>query len=231
MKNELNAYRAVLLDIDDTLYDYKSAHSRAIEHVYDSLSVVLPSLSLADFLSRYRHHRTMVTLAHAGSGASRSRYLAFQALFEEVGLVDAYLHAAAAEDLYWDHLIEVMEPMQELIDALRKFHLSGGRICVVTDMQARIQVRKIERLGMTSYVDFLVSSEEAGCEKPDPRIFELALTKLGLRHHSVVMIGDSRTKDFLGAQKSRIDSWLISNGEVLEKNFINSSLSELSPQL
>jgi putative hydrolase of the HAD superfamily len=46
-------------------------------------------------------------------------------------------------------------------------------------------------------VDYLVSSEEAGAEKPDPKVFELSLEKLGLKKDEVVMIGDNYEKDIM----------------------------------
>jgi len=67
-------------------------------------------------------------------------------------------------------------------------------------MQAHIQIRKLERLGVLDLIDFLVTSEEVGCEKPDSKVFDLALRKINLSKEDVIMIGDSLTKDVEAAQ-------------------------------
>ena len=44
-------------------------------------------------------------------------------------------------------------------------------------MQIRFQIKKIIKLGINEYIDNIVSSEEAGCEKPNLNIFKLAYCK------------------------------------------------------
>jgi putative hydrolase of the HAD superfamily len=56
------------------------------------------------------------------------------------------------------------------------------------------------QLKIDSLVDWIVSSEEAGVEKPHPYIFHLALRKMGLDQKEVLMIGDSQQKDILGSK-------------------------------
>ena len=71
-------------------------------------------------------------------------------------------------------------------------------------MTAHIQFRKLERLGISGYIDYMTTSEEAGVEKPDIRIFNMALNKLGLPPEEVMYIGDSYRKDVLGAKNTGI---------------------------
>jgi FMN phosphatase YigB (HAD superfamily) len=52
-------------------------------------------------------------------------------------------------------------------------------------------------------------SEEVGCQKPNPRIFEEALRMNGLQAEDVVMIGDSWNSDIQGAINAGIDQiWI-----------------------
>jgi putative hydrolase of the HAD superfamily len=55
----------------------------------------------------------------------------------------------------------------------------------------------------------MLSSEEAGIEKPSPVIFGKALSKLNLKAEEVIMIGDNEEKDILGAEAMGIKSYLI----------------------
>ena len=84
-----------------------------------------------------------------------------------------------------------------------------NKICLVTDLTAHIQHRKIKKLKLEDYVSFAVTSEEAGKEKPHPYMFMMALEKLNLKAEEVCMVGDSFKKDIIGASNLGIKSiWL-----------------------
>jgi putative hydrolase of the HAD superfamily len=57
-----------------------------------------------------------------------------------------------------------------------------------------------DRLGIGKYFDSRVFSDEVGIRKPDPRIFDVALSELGLPPERVVHIGDDVTADIAGAK-------------------------------
>ena len=203
-------YRGCILDIDDTLYDYKSAHKIAIRYVYERFSELQKLYGFETFYKIYRAHRKKITEQHNGSGASRSRALAFLGLFESEQIPFAYGLSLDAEKIYWESLISNMKAKKEVLQLVYDLHTIGVSICVVTDMQFGIQVQKLRQLNLEKIVDFVVSSEETGCEKPDPLIFELALKKLNLKPFEVLMIGDSWEKDIKGAKKLGIDAcWVV----------------------
>ena len=60
----------------------------------------------------------------------------------------------------------------------------------MTDLGAQIQFRKLIYFGLNECFDFVVTSEEAGAEKPAAIPFELALGKLGVAPNEAFMIGD-----------------------------------------
>ena len=86
----------------------------------------------------------------------------------------------------------------------------GKKICLVSDMQMGIQIKKINKLGVEKFISYLVTSEEVGEEKPSENIYKLALEKLGMSKDEVCMIGDNPDKDYHGANKFGISSFLIS---------------------
>jgi putative hydrolase of the HAD superfamily len=81
--------------------------------------------------------------------------------------------------------------------------------CIVTDMTTHIQIRKIARLGIAPYITHLVTSEEVGAEKPNRRMFETAVGKLGVEIERCLMLGDSLTKDVEGARAAGMTAHLI----------------------
>ena len=54
-------------------------------------------------------------------------------------------------------------------------------------------------IGIGHYFDFVVSSERAGRSKPEPEIFQLALSDAGICAHEVAHVGDDPTNDVRGA--------------------------------
>jgi len=207
----MNTIRAVLIDLDDTLYSYKSAHLIAISSCHHHFNQRFWIMD--DFKEYYREKRDQVTLLLSGQGACRSRLFAFQYMFEEKGLPTPYSVALEFEELYWQVLIDAAEPFPEAIEFLATCKAADKPVCIVSDMQASIQIRKIKKMQLEQYIDYMVTSEEAGCEKPAPDIFQMALNKLGLMPHQVVMLGDNCIKDVKGAEDLGIHAFLITENE------------------
>ncbi len=66
-----------------------------------------------------------------------------------------------------------------------------------------------QRLGLESSLDFVVTSEEVGADKPKPEIFLAALDKAGVEANQAVHIGDQYELDVVGARGVAIKPILI----------------------
>jgi putative hydrolase of the HAD superfamily len=74
-------------------------------------------------------------------------------------------------------------------------------------------VRSImEATGLGRYLDFVLDSSVVGVEKPDRRIFELALREAGVRAHEAVYVGDLYSVDVLGARAAGLGAILLDPG-------------------
>jgi putative hydrolase of the HAD superfamily len=92
---------------------------------------------------------------------------------------------------------------------LELFTLFKDKNCIVTDLTADIQFKKLIQLGLMDNIKYIVTSEESGKEKPHPYIFHLALEKIGLDKTELVYIGDDYEKDIIGATSMGIKAiWL-----------------------
>ena len=67
-------------------------------------------------------------------------------------------------------------------------------------MTANWQYAKLKSLGLMAYVDYIVTSEEAGVEKPAPGLFMLCAEKAGCSPGECAFVGDSLPSDALGAR-------------------------------
>jgi len=198
---QLDSLKGVLIDIDNTMYSYLPNHINALKASYQFYreSTGAIDLTYVEFSDEYRSARDLVTEKHANTGACRSRLLAFHLLSCKFKLPNPYIAARDLEKIYWDQFIVGMEVFPYIYEFLKKCKSKNLVISAVTDMQYQIQVRKLEKLNLTKYIDYLITSEEAGTEKPNKEIFELALSRMGLNVDEVIMIGDSLEKDIAGA--------------------------------
>lgn len=201
-------YKAILADLDHTFYDYKASHRQALPITLDCLARTggwsYDSVAKAYTSARKRVHRDL-----AGQGASHSRLLYCQKLIEALaGKTDPQL-TLKAEQIYWRTFLDTMKLRQGSIEFLRLARRNGNQIVIVTNLTAQIQLQKLIKLQLDPYVDFLVTSEEAGQEKPAPAIFKLALEKVGRQPHEVCYIGDDELADIDGAQKLGIKAYYL----------------------
>lgn len=187
-------FKGVLLDLDNTLYDYESCHKPALAAGVEYTAAVL-SQPFDTVLEAYKTGRSQINGELHGQGASHSRLLYFQRINEILGFKPCRT-ALAAEQIYWNVYLDQMQLRPYATEFLNQ--ISDIPIVIVTDLTAQIQFRKLIRLNLDNRVAFVVTSEESGVEKPDERIFQLALKKLGLSANDVCMIGDNWKKDIEG---------------------------------
>jgi HAD superfamily hydrolase (TIGR01509 family) len=90
-------------------------------------------------------------------------------------------------------------PMEGARHALDALAAMGMRMCCVSNSDGRAE-RHLEEFGVRSGLEFVVDSQIEGVEKPDPRILEIALAKLGLPAARTVYVGDIRSVDEAGAR-------------------------------
>lgn len=89
----------------------------------------------------------------------------------------------------------LMEQAEEVIAYAKEKYKTG----IITNGRNAVQYGKIDHLGLREYFDVIVVSEEAGCKKPDPRIFQVALERLNVKPEECLFIGDHPINDVEGA--------------------------------
>lgn len=189
--------KAVIFDIDGTLYDYHAAHARAFEALTDRACRAY-GLTPERFEALHGDADRLLRQRCGHSAAIHNRLIRYQVILELLGRSIA--DAPGLADLYWNALIDAMEPYPGLHEAFSAIHGMGAAIGIGTNMTADWQYAKLERLGILRQVDFMVTSEEAGAEKPDRRLFDLCAQKAGCAPSECAFVGDSLKGDVLGAR-------------------------------
>jgi HAD superfamily hydrolase (TIGR01549 family) len=97
---------------------------------------------------------------------------------------------------------------EDVPDALDRLRESGRRLVVVSNANGTLRAH-FARLGLAGRLDVLIDSCDEGVEKPDPRIFQLALERSGARPDTTLHAGDFYHVDVVGARAAGLEAWLI----------------------
>jgi len=192
---------AILFDTDNTLYPYDPAHLVA-QKAIEKKVVEAFSITPIDFNKAFQQARSDVKQRLDGTAACHSRLLYMQRMLEIMGLGSQVLLALDLEQTYWRTFLSnavLFDGVKELLDDIR---LCGIPTAIVTDLTAQIQFRKIVYFGLDYYFDHIVTSEEAGYDKPRKEPFELAVQKMKPKGDCIWMIGDNPLNDIQGARES-----------------------------
>lgn len=202
--------KAVIFDLDNTIYDYDDCNRIAMER----LCLFVENrygITNVEFYSKYNIAKNIVKGQLRNTGASHNRLLYIQCFLELIN-EKPVRDAIILYDVYWDNMLEHMKPFPYVFPLMNHLRNNGVIIGILTDLTAHIQHRKIKRLGLDTYIDVLVTSEEAGEEKPSKVIFDKIKQKLSCCPEEILMIGDSLKKDIYGARAAGL------HGLIFEKN-------------
>lgn len=92
--------------------------------------------------------------------------------------------------------------------ALERLRSEGLRTGVISNWDTRLE-GLIGGLGLGGLFDTVVSSASVGLHKPDPRIFELACSRVGVDTGAAAHVGDHFYSDILGAKAAGMRAVLI----------------------
>ncbi len=191
--------RALLVDLDDTLYPYAPADAAGRAAVLPQLAAAL-GCAADEAARRYAAARDAVKARVGPRGASHARLLYLHEVALAAGRPDLTPRVRAWERDYWRAFLaaaRLADGADALLDGARAH---GWRVSVVTDLTLEVQLWKCEALGLFSRIDALTASEEVEADKPHPAIFRLGAARVGAAIERCVVVGDDDARDGAGAR-------------------------------
>ncbi|MFJ7796023.1 haloacid dehalogenase type II [Pseudomonas sp. NPDC096950] len=91
-----------------------------------------------------------------------------------------------------------MPPFPEVIETLAQLKAMGFKLCIVSNTDDDIIAGNVAQLG--GHIDRVITAQQAGAYKPNPRLFDYAHEQLGVRRDQVVHICASPTLDHTAAR-------------------------------
>lgn len=202
----MHRYRHIFFDLDKTLWDFTENTKDTFDELFkyfqmDSLGI--PSSSI--FLETYEiHNNKLWDLYRKGkvekNFVSRERFV--------LTLKDFGIHDKEFAFRISEKYIEISPLKTKLIkgaiDSLE--YLADNYVLhIITNGFREVQYKKLETSNLANYFKTVTTSEEAGFNKPDKRIFLFALKKANAAASECIMIGDDIGVDIIGAKDAGID--------------------------
>lgn len=195
-------YKVLLFDADDTLFDFKKTEEFALE---DALRKIGINYEKSYHLIHYKDVNSKIwkELEEGMIGLKELKTERFRRYFEKIGVEFDHVDFA---NIYMDSLGEgsfLFEGAETLVEELGK----NTRMAIITNGLLKVQDKRIRGSVISRHFETIVVSEEVEIIKPNPKIFQLTLDRIGHRDkNSVLMIGDSLVSDIQGGINYGIDT-------------------------
>ncbi|MFB6843051.1 HAD family hydrolase [Streptomyces sp. NPDC056361] len=195
------AIRAVLWDVDDTIFDYESADRAGMRGHLTAEGLLDGYDSVDQALDRWKE----LTLLHwrrfeiEGGDFQDQRRARVRDFLGAPGL------SAAGADDWFDRYVAHYEAAWELFpDALPVLDLLAGdyRHAVLSNSSIHAQEPKLRALGVRDRFEAVLCAAELGFAKPAPEAFHAACTALGLPPEEIAYVGDQPDTDARGAAEA-----------------------------
>jgi 2-haloacid dehalogenase len=221
-------YRALLLDLDHTLFDSDACEARAFDHALADAGVADPARHRPAYQAINRALWDRVERGELTAGELRARR--FAELVAATGIAAAPDALADAFAAGMGAFGELYPGVREVLDALAG--LPGVALALVTNGLSEVQRARIARLGLAGYFEVIAISSELGVAKPAPAIFAHVLTALGAARADAVVVGDSLSSDIQGGRNAGIATcWYNPAGRAGGEGLVDHEIARLDELL
>ncbi|NLP37429.1 MAG: noncanonical pyrimidine nucleotidase, YjjG family [Firmicutes bacterium] len=202
-------YELILLDADGTLFDYTKAEAYALEETYKFFKIPYQAAEL----DKYRQINNQIWLDYEQGKIDNLslRTVRFEQLFAGRNLK---LDLDYFSDVYLDFLGEagfILDGAEEVC----RYLAEKCRLVIVTNGITTVQQKRLQKSPLKNYIFAMVTSEEAGCSKPNKKIFAYTFNKIAYTgKEKTLMVGDSLSSDIQGGYNFGIDTcWYNPQGQ------------------
>jgi HAD superfamily hydrolase (TIGR01549 family) len=185
-----------------------------ISHALDAHNVAVSPVRLAaaDPLARLSLDRPDLI---AASSDQRRGWTYFDLVLTHAGVPLSASTSAALDDLQEYHReMNLWETVPDFVlPALQQLRTAGYRLVVASNSNGTLH-RALTRLGLAPFIDMILDSAVEGVEKPDPRFFEIGLTRSGAQAERTVHVGDLYHVDVTGARAAGLSAILVDEDDL-----------------
>ncbi len=201
----MKKYDIILLDADDTLFDFEKSEDRALREMFSLYGIpdtdenIRQYQTINEDLWR-RFERAEITKSYLLDNR-------FALFFQSAGIT---ADGVKANNDYLDRLADQHFLLPGAAALCRNLKEIGCSLYLATNGVTRVQKKRLADSEIREWSDGIFVSEEAGAQKPQKEYFDYVFKKIGVPDKSrVLMVGDSLSSDIKGAVAYGIAScWL-----------------------
>jgi putative hydrolase of the HAD superfamily len=194
----------IFFDLDHTLWDFEANSDIAFQTIFKKYNV---GIDLQKFLNYYRdinqnywelYRNDKISKEELRIGRLKDTFVKIKQKFD-----NELLHNLSIE------YIEVLPNNNKLFEGTHEIleHLYlKYRLHIITNGFNEVQYKKLDNSGLSKYFDKIITSEDAGVKKPNPKIFKYALDLAEATSKESMMIGDNWEADVMGAINNGMDA-------------------------
>lgn len=190
--------KALIFDVDDTLYDQIQPFECALERHFEVAREQIEPLYLS--FRRYADEVFEATAIGKMSLKDSHIYRMKHALADfGYQVSDATALAIQIDYDYFQRQIELSPVFPEIFSWCQAQGIAMG---IITNGPYRHQLRKIRTMGLVNWfeLEHVLISGQVGITKPNPAIFQLMEERLGMSGEDICYLGDSFENDVVGAK-------------------------------
>lgn len=202
----MKRYRHIFFDLDHTLWDFRANSRATLRELHAELGLADRGIDAAEeLIEAYEEVNAGLWRRYEAGRIPKEvlRVLRFRNTLGRFGVRDERLANRLATD-YMDRCPRksaLHAGVRALLDDLATDHA----LHIITNGFQEVQRVKLMSSGITAHFDVVLTSEEAGAAKPDPRIFRRALELAGAGAEESLMVGDDARNDTGGARGAGLD--------------------------
>ena len=203
LQNHRNVLKAVLFDMDNTLFDFVAVKLIACREIL---------FYLGEEDGNFERDPTELFNYFLRGTYGFEDYENIMDYMQERELFTAKGYRDCCE-IYDREKLQNLELYPGVRDTLEELKKLGFRLAIITDADNYHACERLARVGLLDSFELLVSADMTGTKKPDPAHFLFALDALGLKPEESLVVGDSIKRDIVPARKLGLKTAYASYGD------------------
>jgi len=205
-------YKHLFFDLDHTLWDFERNAEETKRELFEKLDLAALGIpSYEAFREKYIGINTDLWALYRENRIEKKElnFKRFHLTLVEFGIdrpelgqvmADGFIEGISSRTYLFPYAKEILEYLYPRYP-----------IYIITNGFEEVQFSKLKNSGMDKYFTRIITSEEAGCRKPDPEIFRYALRMTGALAEDSLMIGDDLEVDIGGARNVGMDQLFVNH--------------------
>jgi len=224
---KLEKYKYIYFDLDRTLWDFDNNAKETFLEIYQNRNLGSIFSSFETFYSAYNKHNDILWRDYRENKIEKSilRWKRFALTLEEFGIYNEKLAQQIGDD--YVNISPTKKQLFPYTHEALSYLKNKYVLYIITNGFSEIQSDKLKNCNLDQYFTGIITSEDAGAQKPSPIIFEHALRISNAKKNECLMIGDDLETDILGAKNTGIDQVFFNSENIKHSEDITFEITSL----